>query len=118
MEFPILSSGAIAQYGLPLGRSSPSQIIRFLDGTDQRFLTRGPMLRRWLIDLHLLNESEIASIEAFFNAMGGQYSTFNFPDPIGGTSVPNCRIGAPDLVSEYQDVDIAATSLWVVETNG
>jgi hypothetical protein len=49
--------------------------------------------------------------------MGGEYLTFSFPDPISGTSVPNCRIGAPELISNYQDVDIAATSMWVVETN-
>jgi hypothetical protein len=76
------------------------------------------VFRRWAIDLRLLNESEIASIEAFFSAMSGEYSTFIFPDPISGTNVLNCRIGAPELISNYQDVDIAATSLWVVETNG
>jgi hypothetical protein len=118
MEFPILNSGAITQYGSPLGLSWSAQVIRFVDGTDQRFLSRGRSLRRWLIDLRLLNESEIAGVEAFFSSMGGEYSLFNFPDPIGGTSVSNCRIGAAELISQYQDVDIAATSLWVVETNG
>jgi hypothetical protein len=118
MEFPILSSGAVTQYGSPLGLSWPVQVIRFLDGTDQRFLSRGRALRRWLIDLRLLNESEIASVEAFFSSMGGEYSMFNFPDPISGISVLNCRIGAPELISQYQDVDTGAISLWVVETNG
>jgi hypothetical protein len=118
MEFPKLSSGAITQYGTPVGFSSPTQIIRFLDGTGQRFLARGRILRRWFIELRLLNESEIAAVEAFFNTMKAEYSTFSFPDPISGTSVPNCRLGAPELTSDYQDVDAAATSLWVVETNG
>jgi hypothetical protein len=118
MNFPMLSSGAVTQYGSPIGFVWPAQVIRFVDGTDQRFLACGSVFRRWLIDLRLLNESEIASVEAFFNAMGGEYSTFAFPDPFSGTSVPNCRIGAPELISNYQDVDIAATSMWVVETNG
>jgi len=76
------------------------------------------MLRRWLVNLHLLNESEIAAVEAFFNSLSGEYLTFTFPDPISGTSVPNCRIGTPELISEYQGVDVATTSFWVVETNG
>ena len=118
MQFPTLSSGAVTQYGSPMGFVWPAQVIRFVDGTDQRFLACGGALRRWLINLRLLNESEVASIEAFFSALGGEYSTFSFPDPISGVSVSNCRIGAPELISEYQAVDIAATSLWVVETNG
>jgi uncharacterized protein DUF2460 len=118
MQFPTLNSGAITQYGSPIGFVWPAQVIRFVDGADQRFLACGNVLRRWGIDLRLLNESEIASIEAFFSAMSGEYSTFTFPDPISGSSVPNCRLGAPELISNYQDVDIAATSMWVVETNG
>jgi len=118
MEFPKLSSGAVTQYGTPVGFSSPTQIIRFLDGTDQRFLARGRILRRWLIELRLLNESEIAAMEVFFNTAKGEYSEFGFPDPISGATIANCRIGAPELISDYQDVDVAATSLWVVETNG
>jgi hypothetical protein len=118
MQFPTLSSGAVTQYGSPIGFVWPAQVVRFVDGTDQRFLACGRVFRRWLINLRLLNESEIAAVEAFFGVMEGEYLTFNFPDPISGASVPNCRIGAPELISEYQDVDIAATSIWVVETNG
>jgi hypothetical protein len=118
MDFPILNSGAVTQYGSPIGFAWPAQVIRFMDGTDQRFLACGNVLRRWSIDLRLLNESEIAAVEAFFSGMSGEYSIFDFPDPISGADVPNCRIGAPELISDYQDVDIAATSMWVVETNG
>jgi len=118
LQFPTLSSGAVTQYGSPIGFVWPAQVIRFVDGSDQRFLACGNVFRRWAIDLRLLNESEVASMEEFFNNALGEYSTFTFPDPISGTNVPNCRIGAPELISDYQDVDIAATSMWVVETNG
>ncbi len=118
MQFPILNSGAVMQYGSLFGSVQSAQIVRFLDGADQRFLASGRTYRRWLISLRLLNEAEIAAIEAFFQAMDGEYSTFAFPDPVSGTSVPNCRIGAPELITDYQGVDIAATSMWVVETHG
>src|ERR1700735_3762997 len=112
MQFPTLSSGAVTQYGSPIGFVWPAQVVRFVDGTDQRFLACGRVLRRWLVNLRLLNESEIAAVEAFFGVMGGEFSTFDFPDPISGATVPNCRIGAPELISEYQDVDVSATSIW------
>jgi hypothetical protein len=118
MDFPRLSSGAVVQYGSTAGYNWPCQVIRFIDGADQRFLARGRMLRRWRVDLQLLNESEVAAIEQFFGGISGELSTFDFPDPISGTVVPNCRVGTGDLTTEYQDVDIAAASLWVVETNG
>src|SRR5450432_2998324 len=117
MQFPTLSSGAVTQYGSPIGFVWPAQVVRFVDGADQRFLACGRVFRRWLINLHLLNESEVAAMESFFTAMEGEYSLFTFPDPFSGSSVPNCRIAAPELISEYQGVDIAATSIWVVETN-
>ena len=71
MNFPTLTSGAVAQYGSPIGYVRPAQIIRFVDGTDQRFLASSRALRRWFIDLRQLNQSEISAIEVFFSAMGG-----------------------------------------------
>ncbi len=118
MQFPTLSTGSITQYGSAAAYVWPAQVIRFLDGSDQRFLACGRALRRWAIDFRLLNESEIAALEAFFRGVEGEYSPFTFPDPITGVDIPNCRVGSPQLITEYHDVDIAETSIWVVETNG
>ena len=116
--FPILSSGAITQYPSPLTTGQAAQVIRFLDGSDQRYLGQGKMLRSWEIRLNLLNEAEIQLIEAFFTAQQGEYLPFIFPDPFTGTAVPNCRLGVAGLISEYIDVDASSTSFWVLETNG
>lgn len=116
--FPVLSSGAIAQYPTALATGQAAQAIRFLDGSDQRYLTQGTMLRSWEIRLDLLNETEIQQVETFFALVEGDYSTFVFPDPFSGTNVVNCRLGAPTLVSEYMAADISATSFWVIETHG
>jgi hypothetical protein len=116
--FPVLSSGAIAQYPIPLTTGQAAQVIRFLDGSDQRYLAQGKILRSWEIRLDLLNEAEIKRIEEFFSLQQGDYSRFNFPDPFTAIDVPNCRLGSAGLVSDYLDLDASSTSLWVVETHG
>jgi hypothetical protein len=116
--FPFLSTGAVTQYPLGIATGQSSQVIRFLDGTDQRFRIQGRMLRRWQIRLDLLNESEIGALEAFFNSQLGTYSAFVFPDPCSGAEVPNCIFGADAFSSDYEGVDVSSASFWVVETNG
>jgi hypothetical protein len=117
-SFPILSSGAVTQYPAPLSSGQAAQVIRFLDGSDQRYPLQGKPLRSWEIRLDLLKETEIQSIEAFFALLQGDYSTFTFPDPFTGGPVPNCRLGAPGLVTEYVGVDVSSTSFWILETHG
>ncbi len=116
--FPILNSGAVAQYPINLVLSQSVQVLRFLDGSDQRFLNQGRQYRRWQITLNLLNESEINQIQFFFVAQQGEYSLFDFPDPISNQVIPNCRLGAAGLVTDLIGVDNSSSTLWVVETNG
>ena len=116
--FPILSTGAVTQYPAVMNSGQGSQVIRFLDGTDQRYLMQARALRQWQIRVDLLNEDEIQQIEAFFAANQGDYSTFVFPDPFTGAPVANCRFGTPQLLTECAGVDASSTAFWVIETNG
>lgn len=116
--FPMLSTGSVTQYPTTVTNGQGVEVVRFLDGSDQRFLSQGRTFRQWQIRLELLNDSEIAQIEAFFVAQSGDYSVFTFPDPISGTDVSNCRLAAPGLVTEYTGADISSTSFWVMETDG
>ena len=116
--FPLLSSGAVTQYPTGLTTGQGARVIRFLDGSDQRYLMQASALRQWEIRLDLLNETEIQQVEGFFTESHGDYSPFTFPDPISGTNVPSCRLAAPGLVSEYVGVDNSSTSFWVIETYG
>jgi hypothetical protein len=106
------------QYPAPLIAGQGVQAIRFLDGSDQRYLTQGRAYRTWQVHLDLLNDTEMAQVETFFIQQAGNYSTFSFPDPFKGVVVTNCRFGTPDLVTTYTDVDKGSTLLWVIETNG
>ncbi len=116
--FPLLSSGAVTQYPTLLTNGQGVQVIRFIDGSDQRYPTQGRMLRQWQIRLDLLNETEVAALEGFFVAQAGDYSPFVFPDPISGSNVANCRVAAPGLISAYIGPDVSSVSLVVIETNG
>lgn len=116
--FPVLQSGAVMQYPAPVTAGQGSQAIRFLDGTDQRYLTQGLQLRQWEIRLELLDDREIQQLEAFFSAQSGDYGLFDFPDPFSGTAVPNCRFGGAELTAEYAATGAHSASLWVIETYG
>ena len=77
-----------------------SFVVRFLDGTDQRYRQYSTPLRRWIINLELLDESELNTLEQFFIAQGGRFATFTFIDPWTQTSFPNCSIDQDIL--DYQ----------------
>ncbi len=115
--FPTLNSGAVCQFPTVFGSSVSVQILRFLDGSDQRFPLRTGVQRRWQIRLDLLTNSEGSKIEQFFVSQAGIFASFDFPDPISGALVPNCRFGNPVLERELTGLNTEALSLWVIETH-
>lgn len=84
LEFPRLSTNAVAQY--PFHQMAEYQTFRhqFLDRSEQRFPQRKAAARRWQIVLSLLNEEEMARTREFFVAMAGRYADFLFTDPWSG----------------------------------
>lgn len=116
-NFPLLSTGAVAQYPLTRGTSFAVDAIFFLDGTGQRCMTRGKKLRRWQVALSQLDEGELQQIEGFFDAVQGNFGAFTFVDPYTGESVPNCRLSNPSVITQYKAAGIGAVSLWIEESN-
>jgi hypothetical protein len=113
--FPTLSTGAVAQYPLARGTSYAVETIQFLDGSQQRCLTRGKSLRSWLVSLGQLTETELSQIEQFFDACQGGFNTFTFTDPGTGQAVPNCRISNPEAVTQYLASGSGKASLVIEE---
>lgn len=116
--FPLLNTGAVTQYPMTIGNGQAVQVVRFLDGSEQRFLNQGRQFRRWQINLTQLSEREMFAIEDFFEQQSGSYSLFSFPDPYTQRDVLNCRLGNADFEMELSNINSAATSFWVIETNG
>lgn len=113
--FPALSSGAIAQYPLPAYVALTTQVVRFLDGSDQRCIVRARPVRWWTVKLSLLNDAELAQLEEFFTEQQGAFGAFDFPDPYSGQTIPNCRLATSELTTLYAGADQGSTELTVME---
>ncbi len=113
--FPALSSGAVAQYPLPAYVTQTTQVIRFLNGSDQRCVVRARPVRWWVIKLSLLNDAELAQLEGFFMAQQGAFGLFDFPDPVSGQTIANCRLATSELSTLYDAADQGSTELTVME---
>jgi hypothetical protein len=96
-NFPTLKTGAIAQYPSDGQQAFSTQVFRFVDGSEQRFPGFGATLRRWTIRLELLDESELMTLERFFESESGRAGTFSFTDPFSGTVYASCSFDADAL---------------------
>ena len=92
--FPTLRTGAVAQYPFDRTVGFQTEAVRFLDGSSQRFRIRSS-LRKWTLNLELLDEDELASLVAFFEAQGT--APFAFTDPVSGDTAPMCVLSANSM---------------------
>lgn len=91
-SFPVLKTGAIVQYPVTRTLEHSTQVLRFVDGSEQRFRDFTSPLRRWVIRLDLLDEEELAQIEDFFLSAQGRLGSFTFTDPWDGTVYSDCSL--------------------------
>lgn len=117
-EFPRLKTGAVLQH--PAGWSHEPQtcVLRFVDGTEQRFRERREALRKWIIRLDLLDEEEAKRLEEFFASQRGRSGSFAFTDPWDGTRYPHCSFEGDVLEVRREDFMRAGASLIVRQDRG
>ena len=115
-SFPLLKTGAVAQYPADRTGRFSTRVLRFLDGGEQRFAGFGVPLKRWLIRLELLDDTELATFEEFFVAQGGRAGVFTFTDPWDGTVHLNCSFEDDVMTAEYRGRGDGAASLVVKES--
>jgi hypothetical protein len=97
--FPKLKTLAVAQYPAERQLEFKTQVLEFMDGREQRYSDYSVPLRRWVIRLELLDDTETASLAAFFEQVTPDAS-FAFTDPWDGTTYPNCSIEDEEFVME------------------
>jgi hypothetical protein len=114
-SFPVLKTGVVAQYPTDRQRSVSTQVLRFLDGSEQRFPAFGATLRRWVIRLDLLDDGELANLEAFFTEQGGRAGVFSFTDPFDATVYANCSFDADELEVTFGGPQQGKTSVTIKE---
>lgn len=112
-SFPLLKTGAAAQYPLDYGLRYLTQSVRFLDGSQQKFPLYGTGMRRWTLKLDLLGEDELASVIAFVEQQGS--APFAFSDPATGAMVANCVISGEQLDVTLKDEMKGQTTIVIEE---
>lgn len=112
--FPILKTGAVAQYPSSREIVSRSRVMRFVDGSEQRFQTEAAY-RRWSIEFDLLDESEAAAVVTFAQQVQGMSQVFAFTDPWTGIVYPRCRLADDVVVLSLDGGHRARTRLSITE---
>ncbi len=79
-----------------------TEVLRFVDGTEQRFRQSGSCLRRWVVRLDLLSEEELHTLWAFVGSAKGRQGTFTFRDPWDGRDYPTCGFEDDDLEIDFE----------------
>lgn len=115
--FPKLSTGAFAQYDASYDLAFRTQVIRYVDGSEQRYAGCGTPGRRWTIALRQLTPSESAQVLSFFRAQRGREGTFSFTDPWTGLEHPSCSFDTDGIRTQVNDELNASTSLVIREVN-
>lgn len=112
---PLLKSGHAVQY--PLKRSCEVGVdtIAFLDGSEQRCALTRP-LREWTIQLGLIDEQELQSLESFVREQQGKVGRFQFTDPATGAQYNDCSL-ALDILSERFDAPGRVGAALVIREN-
>ena len=113
--FPLLKTGAVVQYPATKTTQYSTFVVRFMDGSDQRYRQYTPALQRWNIKLSLLDEAELHALEQFFVSQEGGFGTFTFVDPWTQTVYPNCSFEQDTLPYQLTDISKGTLSMVVVE---
>ncbi len=114
-EFPKLKTGAVMQYPARRTASYSTRVLRFVDGSEQRYRRYGSPLKAWVIRLELLDEEELRSLEEFFLSQQGALYDFSFTDPYDNTTYPSCRLEGDAVELRFQGVHRGGTALIVRE---
>ena len=114
-SFPLLKTAAIAQYGASRKLRFATKVVRFVDGTEQRFQEYNAALRVWTIRLDLLDESELTQLDRFYAGEAGQGGTFTFTDPWDGIVYPSCSFVKDRVQLEFNGITRGRTTVSVRE---
>jgi hypothetical protein len=113
--FPVLKTGAVAQYPADREIRRACVVHEFVDGSEQRFVESGAAARRWVIRLQQLEEEELFAVERFFAEQGGAAGSFRFTDPWTQTEYPDCSFEQDEVELAFAAVGDGRTEVTVRE---
>ena len=113
--FPTLKTGAVMQYPAQRGLQFSTTALQFVDGSEQRFCNYQSLLHRWVIQLSLLDQSELQQLEEFFRGIVGPAGDFAFTDPWDNTQYQSCCLASDSMAAVLVGEWNGQTSLTVLE---
>ena len=113
--FPTLKTGAVMQYPAQRGLQFSTTALQFVDGSEQRFRNYQTVLHRWVIQLSLLDQSELQELDEFFRGIEVPAGDFAFTDPLDGTNYPSCSLASDSMTALLASEWNGETSLTVLE---
>lgn len=96
--FPKLRTNAVSQYPFERTHRYATEVMRFVDGSEQRFRQRGRAGQEWAVDLQLLDEGELHRLREFWMEMAGKAGVFTFQDPWDGVEYADCQFASDAAV--------------------
>jgi hypothetical protein len=113
--FPTLKTGAVMQYPAQRSLGFSTTTVQFVDGSEQRFRNYQAPLHRWVIQLSLLDQSELHQLQEFFRSTEGSAGNFAFTDPRDGTNYASCSLASDSMTAVFVGEWSGETSLTVLE---
>jgi phage-related protein len=117
-SFPTLKTSAVMQYPAVKAIAFQNQVVRFVDGTEQRYRDCAGPLRRWTIRLSDLDETEMAALEHFLESNQGSFGRFAFTDPWDNQTYGDCSFASDAMTLTSVDEMRGNTSVTVKENRG
>ena len=114
--FPLLKTNAVMQYPATRDFQFSNAVVRFVDGGAQCYRESRDAMHRWLVRLDLLDEAELAGLQAFFVAEQGRFGSFSFTDPWDGTQYADCSLDQDSFELELSG-EMRARTVLIVRQN-
>lgn len=111
--FPKLKTAAVAQFPTGKSLSYATEVLRFVDGSEQRFRRAGTAVSRWEIALSMLDGMELTAVREFFAIQKGRHGTFEFTDPWDGVVHEGCSFEQDELPLTLEGERRASTKLFI-----
>ena len=112
-EFPRLNTGAFAQYPVQTVTEFRTDTVRFVDGSEQRFRNYAGPVRRWVINLESLDDSELTRLREFVHGREGAVQNFEFTNPFDGQLYATCSFENEELSEQMVNEGRGRVSLVV-----
>jgi len=113
--FPVLRTGAVIQFPATRATQFATDVVQFIDGSEQRFRGYAQSYHRWIINCDSLDETELNDIRTFVQGMNGAVGVFSFTDPWDSTVYPKCSIEGDMLVELLAEPMQGRTSIVIRE---